>query len=222
MTTVETLALWGHVAAGVVALVAGAGALATEKGGRRHRTAGKLYVASMGVVVATVVPLFAVDPSFFRTFLLLVAVFSGYFAFSGYRALSRKRPADGAAPVDWAGAVLVLAACLALGGWGLTLIAGGNSFGAVMAVFGAIGVAVGAGDLRTFRAGGDGWLVGHLSRMVGAYIATATAVAVVNLAGTAAPTLVAWLGPTAIGVPLILYWQAKYANEGPLAGAVAD
>ncbi|WP_336034995.1 DUF2306 domain-containing protein [Halobacterium yunchengense] len=217
MATVETAALWTHVAAGTAALLAGGVALATEKGGRAHRRAGRVYVAAMGVVVGTVLPLFAVEQSFFRTFLLLVAVFSGYFAFSGYRALSRKRPDEDPATVDWLAAVAVAAACLLLGGWGVALLAGGDSFGVVMAVFGALGLAVGAADLRAFRGdASESWLVSHLSRMVGAYIATVTAVSVVNV--TAVPEVVAWLWPTAAGVPLVWYWQAEYGNEGPLAG----
>lgn len=219
MVTAETATLWTHIAAGVVALVAGGVALATEKGGRIHRRTGRVYVAAMGVVVATVVPLFAVEQSFSRTFLLLIAVFSGYFAFSGYRALSQKRPSDEPEVADWTGAVVVAAASLVLGAWGVVVVAGGDSFGVVMVVFGAIGVFVGGSDLRTFRADEQpSWLVNHLSRMVGAYIATVTAVSVVNL--EAAPAIVAWLWPTAVGVPLLLYWQADYGSEGPLAGRV--
>lgn len=219
MVTLEDGVLWSHIAAGVVALFAGGVALATEKGGRLHRRAGGVYVAAMAVVVATVLPLFAVEQSFFRTFLLLVAVFSGYFAFSGYRALSRKRPSDDPEFVDWAGALAVGAASLLLAAWGVTVVAGGDTFGVVMVVFGGIGVLVGGGDLRAFQSGDHApWLVNHLSRMVGAYIATVTAVSVVNL--ESAPAVVAWLWPTAVGVPLIFYWQAEYGNEGPLADRV--
>lgn len=219
MEAVETAALWTHIAAGVLALFAGGLALVTEKGGRRHVCVGRVYVGAMAVVVGTVVPLFAVDPTTFRAFLLLVAVFSGYFVLSGYRALGRKRPGDSAVAVDWLGAVAVLAACLALGGWGVGLLAGGDSFGVVMGVFGAIGAFVGAADLRAFYAGADGpWLVSHLSRMVAGYIATVTAVAVVN-AGPV-PAVVAWLAPTVLGVPLIWYWQATHGDMGPLVGRV--
>jgi uncharacterized membrane protein len=222
MEAVETAALWTHVAAGAVALVAGAVALGTEKGGQRHVRAGRVYVAAMAVVVTTVLPLFAVAPSTFRTFLLLVAVFSGYFVLSGYRALARKRPGDGPATVDWAGAVAVAAASLALGGWGVARLAGGDAFGVVMAVFGVVGGLVGAADLRAFRAGDGGpWLVSHLSRMVAGYIATVTAVSVVNASAVpAVPDVAVWLWPTAVGVPLIWYWQAAYGDEGPLAGRV--
>jgi len=211
MPTLETVTLWLHVAAGAVALLAGAAALVTEKGSLRHRRAGKGFVASMAVVVGTVFPLLALDPTPFRAFLALVATFSGYLAFSGYRVLSRKRPADGPAAVDWLGAAAVLVACLALGGWGVARLAAGDPFGVVMATFGAIGLAFGATDVRAFRAEGGGeWMVVHLQRMVAAFVATVSAVSAVNL--TDALGVVAWLWPTAAFVPLIAYWSRKYGT----------
>jgi uncharacterized membrane protein len=219
MTTVELAALWVHIAAGVLAVLAGLGALATKKGSPRHVRVGRIYVAAMAVVVVTVVPLFVLDPTFFRTFLLLVAVFSGYFAFSGYRAVGRKRPSDDPGRADWAVAAVTAVACFALGGWGVSLVVGGDTFGVVMVVFGGIGAALASADLLAFWRGAERpWLPNHLSRMVGAYIATVTAVSVVNL--TMVPEVVAWLWPTAVGVPLIWYWQAEYANTGPLAGRI--
>jgi hypothetical protein len=176
----------------------------------------------MAVVVATVPPLLAFDPSDFgRQFLLLVAAFSGYLVFTGYRVLSRKRPAVGGDRVDWLAAGLAVAASLGLVGWGLLLAVEGASIGVVMAVFGGIGLGFGVSDLREFRDVGrrGPWITDHLSRMIGGYIATVTAVSAVNLS-EAVPTVVAWLWPTAIGVPLIIYWQATYAGIGPLAGVV--
>ncbi|PSQ39778.1 hypothetical protein BRD13_01815 [Halobacteriales archaeon SW_5_70_135] len=230
MVDLETATLGLHVAAGTIALLAGLGAMVTRKGGRRHRRAGRVYVASMAVVVGTVLPLFALDPSQLRAFLVLAGTFSGYLAFSGYRALSRGRPADGAERVDWLAVVLVAAACLALGGWGLARLLGGDFFGTVLLVFGGVGLSMGIADARSFRTSGeDGrengesgreWLVNHLTRMVAAYIATVTAVSVVNL--TLVNRVVSWLWPTVVGTLLILYWQAKYADTGPLAGYVGD
>lgn len=101
--TQEVVVLGAHVLAGVAALT-------TEKGSHRHRLAGRFYVRSMAVVVATVPVLLAFDPTDpVRQFLLLVAVFSGYLVFSGYRVISRKRPAAGGDAVDWlaAGSVVV-------------------------------------------------------------------------------------------------------------------
>ena len=82
--------------AGFVALFAGVGALATEKGGLRHRRLGRVYVYGMAVVSGTALGLLAIDQSVARVFLGLVAVVSFYFAFSGYRVLSRKSRADDA------------------------------------------------------------------------------------------------------------------------------
>jgi hypothetical protein len=211
--TLETWTLWLHVAAGVLAIAAGVVALLTTKGGLHHRRAGKVFVASMAVVVATVFPLLAFDPTGFRVFLALVAVFSGYLAFSGDRVLGRKRPVDGPAALDWTAAGAVVLACLALGGWGVAELLDGTTFGVVMVVFGGIGLAFGATDLRSFRAG-DGrpaWLVTHLQRMLGAFIAAVSAVSAVNL--TPYLGVAAWLWPTAVGVPLIAYWSQKHGSR---------
>lgn len=212
MAPVELWSLWLHIAAGTVAVVAGGGALVATKGGRRHRQAGKLFLASMTLVVATVFVLFGIDPTTFRSILTLVAVFSGYLAFSGYRSLDRKRPEDTAALADWAAAAGVILACLALGGWGSNWLLDGNPFGIVMVVFGGIGVAFGAMDIRAFtRTESSEWMVRHLQRMVAAVIATVSAVSAVNL--TPVLGIAAWLWPTAVGVPLIFYWSRKYGSR---------
>jgi len=213
MSSIESLSLWVHIAGGTVAVFAGVVALVTEKGGRRHRGAGKIFLASMGVVVATVFGLVVIDPTTFRIVLTLVAVFSGYLAFSGYRVLARKRSPGSAHPVDWLAAGSVVAACLALGGWGAVRALDGDSFGIVMVVFGIIGVAFGGLEIRQFRSGSAGeWLVDHLQRMIAAYIATISAVSAVNL--TPVLGIGAWLWPTALGTPLIYYWSKRYSTAG--------
>ncbi|GAB7008139.1 hypothetical protein JCM31271_00820 [Halorubrum trueperi] len=217
MLTSESVILWIHIITGVIALLAGVGALVTTKGGHRHRLSGRIYVGAMGMVVGTVFPLLAFDPNPNRIFLTLVAIFSGYFAFSGYRVLSRKRSSDTVGRIDWIAALLVVVACLFLGGWGAGFLLGGDSFGTVMVVFGAIGLRVGFADLREFRNPDQRapWMVEHLGRMMGAYIATVTAVSVVNFSDIS--PVVSWLWPTVIGVPLIWYWFRKYGNMGPFA-----
>lgn len=216
-----------HIAAGVVALVAGLGALSTEKGGDRHRRFGRFYVRSMAVVVGTVPLLLVVDPTdFVRQFLVLVAIFSGYLVFSGYRALTRKRPSADPERIDWVATGLVVLASLGLGGWGLALVLTGgrpgeSGIGIVMAVFGVLGTGFGLADLRRFRTPTrqDPWVAQHLSRMIGGYIATVTAVSVVNLAGLL-PNVVAWLWPTVVGVPLIWYFLGTVVDIGPLSNHV--
>ena len=208
MPTLEELTLWIHIAGGTVALVAGVGALITKKGGFRHRGAGKVFLVSMGVVVGTVVILLPLDPPPLRAILTLVAIFSGYLVFSGYRALSQKRPAQTGHLVDWTAAGSVILACLGLGVWGISWVLDGRSFGIVILVFGGIGIAFGTIDIRLFQTSkSEEWMVNHLQRMIGAFIATVSAVSAVNL--TPVIGITAWLWPTAVGVPLIHYWSKK-------------
>ncbi|NIC01000.1 hypothetical protein [Halobacterium sp. R2-5] len=212
MPTIEGWSLWVHIAAGVVAVLAGTGAIVTEKGGQRHRQAGKLFLVSMGVVVGTVFVLLALNPTSFRIILTLVAVFSGYLAFSGYRVLSRKRPAATPQRLDWIATGSVVLACLGLGVWGIVWVVTGNSFGLVMLVFGGIGVTFGTIDIRAFqRDASDEWLVSHLQRMIAAFIATISAVSAVNL--TPVLGILAWLWPTIVGTPLIYYWSKEHSTE---------
>lgn len=221
MVTLETVTLWTHIAAGIVALVMGVGALITTKGGVRHRQAGRIYVLSMGVIVGTVLLLLAFNQTRARIFLTLIAVFSGYFAFSGYRVLSQKRPVDTAKLIDWLAGGLVIGASLFLGAWGISILFGGDSFGTIMIVFSLIGMILGFSDLLTFRnpKRRGPWLTNHLGRMISAYLATVTAVSVTNL--TMVPPVVRWLWPTAIGVPLTLYLIQKYTDTPPFARGVA-
>lgn len=183
MVTLEDTTLWLHIAAGVVALLGGLSALVTTKGGRRHKRAGRMFVASMGIVIGTVFLLLLLNSTPFRVFLSLIGVFSGYFVFSGYRVFARKRPASEAHTVDWIGASIVVIACFALGGWGVNFFILGNSFGIVMVLFSVIGIGAGLSDLRTFHNANrqDPWMIDHLGRMVAAYIATVTAVSVTKI-----------------------------------------
>jgi uncharacterized membrane protein len=208
--TVEGWSLWLHIAAGTVAVFAGIGALVTTKGGRWHRQAGKVFVASLGVVVVTVFVLAAISPTSFRVVLTLIAIFSGYLGFSGYRVLSRKRPPRTAHLIDWMAAGTVILACLGLAAWGVRLFLDDNSFGIVMGVFGGIGITFGTMDLRLFHGDSQEWMIPHLQRMIGAFIATVSAVSAVNL--TPMLGVLAWLWPTILGVPLIVYLSNNYSS----------
>lgn len=203
MATVMTALLSLHVLAGVVALIAGFGAIATRKGGRTHRRAGKLYVVGMAIVVTTAVPLAIRIESWF---LLAIAVFSGYLVFGGYWVILRRRTGiDGAGMVDWVGHGSMLAVGLGMilaGGWGSAT--GAIDLGPVLVVFGVVGGSFAVQSLREVRspaADSTPWFETHVAYMGGAYIATVTATVTVNL--TMLPPVLRWLGPTVVGAPLI-------------------
>ncbi len=80
-----------------------------------------------------------------------------------------------------------------------------------LAVFGGIGAGFAVFTLLEFRSPpGERtpWINWHIGFMGGACIATVTATVTVNL--TMIPPLVRWLGPTAVGVPLIVYATRTY------------
>jgi hypothetical protein len=160
-------------------------------------------------------------------FLALVAVFSFYMAFSGYRVLFRKRPEQGenAGPMDWIGAALML-------GTGVLLILLGaiqptalwTRLSLVAIAFGITGIFFGVRDMVSFlRRPTDKnfWWYNHMGGMIGSYIAAVSAFSVVNLRFL--PTVVRWLWPLAIGVPVILIWiryyRRKFNREKPVSVA---
>lgn len=216
--TPEGVVLGLHIVAGFIALFAGAGALATEKGGRRHRRLGRVYVYSMTFVAGSALLLYAYDRTFTRLFLGLVAVFSYYFVFSGYRVLGRKRPGDVAMAVDWIAVGLLTLAGLGLLALGARLALDGTDLAVVMLVFGGIATGFGTNDVRSFRTDGAeprAWFYDHLTRMIAGYIATVTAFSTVNFGFL--PVVVRWLWPTAVGVPAILLLLRRYRSGTPTA-----
>jgi uncharacterized membrane protein len=217
VTTAETATLWIHIAAGFLALFAGVVAIVTQKGGPRHRRAGRWYVYAMAIVAGTALLLYGFEQSTDRTFLSLIAIFSFYFAYSGYRVLSRKRPADGPETVDWVALALLGLASLGMLGMGAGFQLAGDGFGIVLLVFGAIGSLLTARDVLAFSdvRGAGTWVGEHVTRMGAGYIATVTAVSTVNFVFL--PEIARWLLPTLVGSPLIAYAINRYEREFGLA-----
>lgn len=192
-----------HVAGGILALVAGPVAMLAQKGRALHRQAGRCFAGAMVVTAASAFTLAIVTRNLL---LLVIAVFSFFLVFTGWRALDQRLlhlGGRGARWFDWLVASLTLAfsaglfvAGLAAGGEVTQLFFGvGGSYLALRVMRQLTGRGVRPGD----------WVVRHLVGMSAAYIATISAFAVVSL--TALPRPVAFIAPTLIGTPLII-WQA--------------
>jgi hypothetical protein len=223
-TTMSALLLV-HILAGVTALAVAPIAMVTAKGGPTHRRWGKVYFWMMAVVAVTAVPLGLWRPNYF---LILVAVFSFYFAFRGYRILLRKNPerGDGARAVDWGAAVATFLASAALVVLGISQPSPlWVRLAPVAIVFGiGGGVTTGFDMVRFVRPPTErmAWWYGHMGGMLGSYIATVTAFSVVNF--DFLPTVARWLWPSVVGTPLIVLWIAYYKRKfarRPKAAAVA-
>lgn len=207
------IVLWLHIALGTLALAAGATALGARKGGRLHRGAGRVFVPSLAASLVTAVVLSVWHPN---VFLFAIALFSGYLLFSGWRAARRR---DAGAGLDRAAAwaMLLTGGLMAVGG--LIGFGPGDYRAWVLLVFGLLGAGFAGQDLRRLRAAGGaragregaGRIARHVSRIGGAFIATVTAVAVVNL--TMLPDLATWLGPTVLLSP-VLAWHIARLQRG--------
>ncbi|MFC6975537.1 hypothetical protein ACFQL1_14195 [Halomicroarcula sp. GCM10025709] len=216
VSLIEELTLGVHIFAGFVALGGGLGAFVTAKGGRRHRRFGIAYVYAMAVVSGTSLLLYVIEPVSFRLFLALVAIFSFYFAYSGYRVLSRKRPTDAPGRRDWVALGLFGVASVGLVVVGALWYLDGNGFAPVILVFGTVGTAFAAGDLRSFGTPPESgeWIGQHVTRMGAGYIAAVSAFSAVNFLFL--PAVARWLWPTVLGTPLLVYLGRTYTQRfGP-------
>ena len=210
MNPVFHYALFFHIVNGTVALIVAPMAMITVKGGPWHRRWGKIYFWAMAGVAAS-----AVVMCFIRSgvFLFLVAIFSFYLALTGYTVLRRKKPEDRPGVLDWLAAIAMLLAGIALIATGALDANLGNQRW-VRVVFGSIGLFLSGMDIwRFFKPSlkKRAWWFEHMTRFLAAYLATVTAFSVVNFQFL--PYLWRWLGPTAVGVPLIIIWRAYYARQ---------
>jgi uncharacterized membrane protein len=207
-----------HAIAGSIALFAGPGALIAMKGGRVHRTFGKLFFITM-LITGGLALLISNLPGHKNFFLFTIGIFSIYMVSSGYRYLSLDNLHKGQKPlaIDWILTCVMALFSLVLIGGGIIQLLGlytlmyNQSFGIVLVVFGFFSAAMVRQDINGFRGKVEyrnHFILVHISRMIGANIAAFTAFLVVNNHNIL-PAVVAWLLPTAIGIPISMYWQKK-------------
>ncbi len=204
-----TVLLMVHIAAGSVALATAIIALITAKGGTHHIRAGRVYAVAMTVIFITALPLAILGSN---VFLSLIALFSFYLVFAGWR-FARNRHGR-AQPVDWAAVAVMGLTGLGMWGYGAVLLLSGSAQWITMAVFGSIAVALSGADARFHtgrRAFGKQRIARHLTNMLAGTIATITAVLVVNVETD--PVWLAWILPTIVITPLIVWWNVQIGRE---------
>ncbi len=221
METLYVLSRIVHIAAGTLAFVGGFVAIVAPKGKMLHKKVGLVYVCSMLIVALTAV-LMSLVKTELLTFFVPLSFFTLQLTLGGWRALERKKIRPNSQYriplLDWIIVVTALVAGVIFVGLGVWRWMQGGTMGIVSAVFGVIGVVRAVSDIRLFqniKRGGKPermeWWFAHLGGMLGAYIATVTAVLVVN--GTFLPPLVRWLAPTVIGTIGVLIWTRYYRQK---------
>ncbi|MBK6859075.1 MAG: DUF2306 domain-containing protein [Saprospiraceae bacterium] len=199
-----------HIFCGGTSLLIGFFILLSRKGNRRHKFAGTIYFYSMLLTALLAVVLAYLHPNYF---LFIIGIFTSYMLLTG-KSYLRKRSQFDVKYIDWLLSLTMLlfgAVLIAFGCYNMIL---GNYFGIVHLVFGGFSWLFVYQDYINFKGRSsvqNYWLVTHLQRMVGSYIASVTAFIVVN--NTLLPGIVAWILPTVLLVPLIIIWSRKYENN---------
>lgn len=199
-----------HIVAGTIGLLTGTFNIIGKKGGKVHTMVGKLFLYSMLTVSASAFVLSVLHPNYF---LFIVAVFTLYMVSSGTRYLYLKQLSKGQKPatIDWLLTYFMLVFGILFMLFGTYHLIHKNSFGLVFIVFGGIGLRMVQSDFKNFRGKSkiaNVWLITHIGRMTGTYIAAFTAFLVVN--NKVIPSYIAWLLPTVFFLPLIFIWIRKY------------
>lgn len=200
-----------HIIAGSIGLFTGTINSIRRKGDTQHRLVGKYFFFSM---IINAIAGFIMSLWHQNIFLFIIAVFSFYMTATGQRFLSLKRIDKGqsAKKIDWTLSITMLVFASFFVIYGLFLFANDDNLGIVLLVFGFISLLMARKDIATYKGNiknKNYWLLIHIQRMVGSYIAALTAFLVVN--NTYLPPLMAWLMPTIIMTPLIFYWSKKNA-----------
>ncbi len=203
-----------HIACGSVALLAAAVALATAKGRRNHILSGRVYALGMSGVFVTAVPLALLGAD---TFLLFIAFFSFYMVFAGWRFARNRR--GQAQPLDWTAVAIMALTGLGMWVYGGVIGMGGDSRWVTLTLFGLIALGLAGADALFHRRYGrragpvpyHRRMSRHLTNMMAGTIATVTAVLVVNVATN--PVWLAWILPTLVMTPLIVWWNVRVARE---------
>ena len=204
-----------HIICGAMGLVLGTANLIRRKGDPPHRRIGRLFVAAMITAGCSAIVLSVIHPNFFLT---VVGIFTVYMVGTGHRyILLRLREVDNdARNLDWA---LTIGMAIAVGLFvilGIRALLQQNMMGLVYFVFGLIGFLFVRTDFDNYRSRSkhrNYWLLAHLQRMTGGYIAALTAFLVVNADRFPEfiPGVVYWLLPTVILTPMIIKWSRDYS-----------
>lgn len=199
-----------HIIAGAIGLVTGTLNISRKKGDKLHKNVGKFFFYGMLINGFSGLLMTFIHRN---DFLLIISIFSIYMVATGQRYLSLKNLFKGEKPktMDWILSSFMLLFGIAFIVFGGYYLIKENFFGTVLVIFGLVSIFMVKVDFKNYMGnikGPNFWLLVHLQRMIGSYIAATTAFLVVN--NTYLPSIIAWLLPSVIITPLIFIWSKKY------------
>lgn len=198
-----------HILGGSVGLISGTIVLILKKGDKSHKAIGSIFFWAMNLAGLCSFVLAVMHPN---NFLFVVGIFTLYMNLTARSYLKFKRKD---AVINFRDAIPTIGMVIAAFFFvivGIKLISK-DSFGWVLLSFAFISLRFVIADYMFFKGKSkfaNQWLLSHLQRMIGTYIASITAFLVVNI--NFKPAFVIWLAPTVLLVPLIIYWSRKYGK----------
>ena len=209
MENIIQIFIYIHAFFGGVGLITGIASIVVKKGRLNHKRLGKWFSWSM-IISSAISLVVARMPNHINTFLFLIGIFTIYMVLAGNRALTFKSVKKTKANLTdkLVSGIMALSALLMIG-FGVTGLLNGYSHSILFLFFGIIGLFLPYGDYKLFKNTLENrklWLINHLSRMLGALIASFTAFIV---AGMHQDTLWAWITPSVLGTAYIIYWIKK-------------
>ena len=207
MEQVIKIAIYIHAFFGGIGLIAGIGSILLKKGSVPHKRMGKLF--SIGMLTSYIISLpIAWMPNHKNLFLFLIGLFTIYLVLMGNRVLTfkskKKLKADKIDQFISGSMCCFSVIMLVIGVFGL--IKGVNN-SILYLFFGSFGLFSTIKDFQFFKKQGKNkWLMNHVGKMVGAFIASVTAFII---AGLGLGNIVSWTLPSLIGTLYIIYWIKK-------------
>ncbi|SFD25417.1 hypothetical protein [Algibacter pectinivorans] len=202
-----TLLIYIHAFFGGIGLITGLGSIVVKKGGKLHKTMGKLF--SIGMLTSSLISIpISWMPNHENILLFLIGVFTIYLVLSGQRALTFKTKTN-ANWVDRTISGIMFLFSIVMIVFGVYVLINNNSNGILLLVFGGFGLLFSVKDFifyKKLEKPKMSWLILHLGKMNGALIASITAFFV---AGMGFKNLVAWILPSVLGTIYIMYWKQK-------------
>jgi hypothetical protein len=159
----------------------------------------------MATIGVTAIPMAIISE---KMFLFLIALFSSYLVFAGWRfAVNRSgRPSK----LDWFAVSVMLLTSIIMYISAYIISTEGNDMWITLAVFATIAAGIGLADVKSHisrRTIGKKRIARHLTNMLAGTIVTLTAALVTNV--SADPVWIAWLVPTVLITPVIIYWNRR-------------
>lgn len=196
-----------HAFFGGLGLITGIGSVLVKKGSIPHKKLGKLFVIGMLTSSLVSMPISCM-PNHENVFLFLIGLFTIYLVLVGKRALTFKTK-DKATWIDKTISGSMMLCSFIMVTMGVLGLINNSSMAILYLFFGGFGLSLSYKDFIFYKnpkKQKNGWLISHLSKMLGALIASITAFIV---AGLGISNLIAWTLPTLLGTIYIVYWIRK-------------